>query len=80
MKKRLVLLAFILQAGFLWAQQEAHYTQFMYNKQSLNPGFAGARRVASVMALYRNQWVGFNGKRNGSDSERTKPQKETRAH
>ena len=61
MKKGLIFLAFILQTGFVLAQQEAHYTQFMYNKQSLNPGFAGARRVTSLMALYRNQWMGFNG-------------------
>ena len=43
------------------AQQEGHYTQYMYNKTLVNPGYAGARRVHSVYALYRNQWVGFNG-------------------
>lgn len=61
MRKLLILLVCLVQAGFLLAQQEAHYTQFMYNKQALNPGFAGARRVASITALYRNQWMGFNG-------------------
>ncbi len=61
MRKLLVLIACFVQVGFLLGQQEAHYTQFMYNKQALNPGFAGARRVASVTALYRNQWMGFNG-------------------
>ena len=44
-----------------YAQQEAHYTQFMYNNMLLNPAFAGARRVPSVTALYRNQWMGFEG-------------------
>jgi type IX secretion system PorP/SprF family membrane protein len=43
------------------AQQEAQYTQYMNNNLLLNPGFAGARRVASVNALYRNQWIGFKG-------------------
>ncbi len=43
------------------AQQEAHYSQFMYNNLQVNPGFAGSRRVASFSALYRNQWIGFKG-------------------
>jgi type IX secretion system PorP/SprF family membrane protein len=51
-----------LSAASLLAQQENHYTQFMYNKLLLNPAFAGARRVPSVLGLYRNQWMGFNGK------------------
>lgn len=61
MRKLLIFLVCIVQAGFMLGQQEAHYTQFMYNKQALNPGFAGARRVSSITALYRNQWLGFNG-------------------
>lgn len=43
------------------AQQEHQYTQFMYNKLAYNPAFAGAREVASVSALYRRQWLGFDG-------------------
>lgn len=43
------------------AQQEAHYTQYMYNNLLVNPAFAGSRRVASVNVLYRNQWIGFKG-------------------
>ncbi len=45
----------------LIAQQEAHYTQFMYNKLYVNPAYAGARGVPSVSAMYRSQWVGFEG-------------------
>jgi type IX secretion system PorP/SprF family membrane protein len=33
----------------------------MYNKTLINAGYAGARRVHSVYAIYRNQWMGFNG-------------------
>jgi type IX secretion system PorP/SprF family membrane protein len=43
------------------AQQEAQYTQYAYNKMLVNPGFAGSRRIPSVTALYRNQWMGFDG-------------------
>ena len=57
-------LAGVMLTGFSFsavAQQENHFTQFMYNKLLLNPAFASAREVASVSALYRNQWLGFNG-------------------
>jgi type IX secretion system PorP/SprF family membrane protein len=43
------------------AQQEAHFTQFMYNKLYVNPAYAGARGVPSIQAMYRSQWVGFDG-------------------
>ena len=52
---------FLLPACFLSAQQESHFTQFYYNKMHLNPGYAGTRGLASVTALYRNQWLGFDG-------------------
>ena len=42
------------------AQQESQYTSFMYNQQYYNPATAGARGVASLQGLYRNQWVGFD--------------------
>lgn len=60
--KNISLLFFILLAGLqLNAQQDHHYTQFMYNKLLLNPAYAGARGVPSVTAIYRNQWIGFDG-------------------
>jgi type IX secretion system PorP/SprF family membrane protein len=57
----LIIVAFLGTINALQAQQEAHYTQYMYNKNYVNAGYAGARRVHSVYALYRNQWMGFNG-------------------
>lgn len=41
-----------------YAQQDAQYTQFMYNKLPQNAGYTGAREVLSIRALYRAQWVG----------------------
>lgn len=40
------------------AQQDAQYSQFMYNKLPQNPAYTGSREVLSIRALYRNQWVG----------------------
>ena len=58
-----LLLLILLVAGVLnlHAQQEHHYTQFMYNKLLINPGYAGARGIPFVTAIYRNQWLGFDG-------------------
>lgn len=61
MKNYIILILFIGAFNKTQAQQEAHYTQYMYNNMLLNPAFAGSRRVASVNALYRNQWIGFKG-------------------
>jgi type IX secretion system PorP/SprF family membrane protein len=59
--KFLVAVAIVFSSVASYGQQEAQYTQFMYNKILVNPGFAGARRAPSVSALYRNQWMDYNG-------------------
>ena len=43
------------------AQQDAQYTQYMYNPISVNSAYAGNRGVLSMTALYRTQWVGLEG-------------------
>ncbi|WP_324028160.1 type IX secretion system membrane protein PorP/SprF [Maribacter sp. BPC-D8] len=43
------------------AQQDAQYTQYMYNTISVNPAYAGSRGVLSITALHRSQWVGLDG-------------------
>lgn len=52
------LMAFCLS---LKAQQDAQYTQYMYNTLSVNPAYAGSRGVFSINALHRSQWVGLDG-------------------
>lgn len=44
-----------------FAQQEPHYSQYMYNTQVINPAYAGSRGSLSIFGLYRNQWVGLDG-------------------
>jgi len=46
-------------SGF--AQQDAQYTQYMYNTINVNPAYAGSRGVMSVFGLHRTQWVGLDG-------------------
>jgi len=43
------------------AQQDAQYTQYMYNTININPAYAGSRGALSIFALHRTQWVGLDG-------------------
>ncbi|MEP2237348.1 MAG: type IX secretion system membrane protein PorP/SprF [Maribacter sp.] len=57
-------LVFTLTIGgqfFVLAQQDAQYTQYMYNTFSVNPAYAGSRDALSISALHRSQWVGRDG-------------------
>jgi len=51
----------VLLSGILHAQQDAQYTQYMYNTVSVNPAYAGSRGHMSIAGLYRSQWVGLDG-------------------
>ena len=43
------------------AQQDAQFTQYMYNTINVNPAYAGSRGALSIFALHRTQWVGLEG-------------------
>lgn len=43
------------------AQQDPHYTQYMYNMTVMNPAYAGSKESISGALLYRQQWVGLEG-------------------
>ena len=60
MKIKLTFLILFL-INSIYAQQEAQYSQYMYNTISINPAYAGTRDVFSIMALHRSQWIGFEG-------------------
>ena len=61
-KNLLLLLALVFCAGtMVFAQQDAQYTQYMYNTATVNPGYAGSRGNLSIAALHRSQWVGLDG-------------------
>jgi type IX secretion system PorP/SprF family membrane protein len=44
-----------------YAQQDAQFTQYMYNTINVNPAYAGSRGALSIFALHRTQWVGLDG-------------------
>ncbi len=51
----------VLLSVTVYTQQDAQYTQYMYNTISVNPAYAGTRDVLSISALHRSQWVGLEG-------------------
>lgn len=57
--KKLVLVA-LVALGFtvdIAAQQDPHYTQYMYNMSVMNPAYAGSKENLSMGLLYRKQWI-----------------------
>ena len=57
--KKIFLPAFLLLLTFLDAnaQQDPHYTQYMYNMNIINPAYAGSKENLSFGLLYRKQWI-----------------------
>lgn len=64
MKNKILILIAVISSFYvteLSAQQDAQYTQYMYNTLSVNPAYAGSRDGLSALLLYRTQWVGLDG-------------------
>ncbi len=61
MKTRILIFVLILTASASFAQQDAQFTQYMYNTINVNPAYAGSRGVMSIFGLHRTQWVGLDG-------------------
>lgn len=61
MKTQLFSFALLLTSVLSFAQQDAQFTQYMYNTTNINPAYAGSRGVLSIFALHRTQWVGLDG-------------------
>lgn len=62
MKLRLYIIGLLTLMSFaLIGQQQEQYTQFIFNKLSLNPAYAGSKERLCITGLYRNQWLGLEG-------------------
>jgi type IX secretion system PorP/SprF family membrane protein len=59
------LFSLLLSAGIAsisaFAQQDAQITQFMNNRLTYNPGYAGSNGAICAGLLYRQQWTSFPG-------------------
>jgi type IX secretion system PorP/SprF family membrane protein len=61
MRTKILLFALFLTGFLSFGQQDAQYTQYMYNTINVNPAYAGSRGVMSIFGLHRTQWVGLDG-------------------
>lgn len=62
MKRGIVFIGMLLllgRAGF--AQQNAQYSQYMFNGIYINPAYAGYKEVLNIHGYYRAQWTGIEG-------------------
>ena len=61
MRFKILFLAILCSTWSSYAQQDAQFTQYMYNTININPAYAGSREALSIFGLYRTQWVGLDG-------------------
>lgn len=62
MKNILIPFIALLATAVMWSQQDAQYTQYMYNMSVINPAYTtGNIGFVNLGALHRTQWVGANG-------------------
>jgi len=60
--KKFIISSFLISMSYIvFAQQDAQFTQYMFNKLSVNPGSAGHNGGICATVLNRNQWSGFDG-------------------
>ncbi len=57
----IIKLSLVLFASSLFAQQDALYSQYIFNPLIINPAYAGSKGVLSGVLVYRDQWTGITG-------------------
>ncbi|MCG8577145.1 MAG: type IX secretion system membrane protein PorP/SprF [Flavobacteriales bacterium] len=58
--KKLLLILMLTACAQTFAQQDALYSQYMFNPFAVNPAYAGSRNSYSAVVLQRFQWVGID--------------------
>jgi len=66
MKRFIYIFALIMSGLFTYSQQQAQFTQYMFNKTALNPAATGSSKALCVHGAARFQWIGLK-----DDSNRT---------
>ena len=59
--KRTFLISILILAGLVSrAQQDAQFSQYMFNGIYINPAYAGYKEELNVHSFYRSQWTGID--------------------
>ena len=56
-----ILIFVVPTINFVWSQQEAAFSLYMFNHQSINPAYVGAQDHTQITVLNRAQWNGIIG-------------------
>lgn len=59
--RRLLFFIALMTPVVLCAQQQAMYTQYMFNTLAINPAYSSLDDAFTVTGVSRRQWVGFKG-------------------
>jgi len=61
-KKSIIVCFALLASAFVaFGQQDAQFSQYMFNTLVINPAYAGYKGTLNLSALHRSQWIGVNG-------------------
>ncbi|RYF24933.1 MAG: type IX secretion system membrane protein PorP/SprF [Flavobacteriales bacterium] len=61
MKKIYILFTLMILCHIVKGQQDAQYSQYMFNGIYINPAYAGYKEQLNIHSFYRNQWTGIDG-------------------
>ncbi len=61
----------VLGSGTVRAQQDPHFTQYMFNQLFYNPGFAGVEGTSTFNLMHRAQWAGYQSTFDGGGAPTT---------
>ena len=61
--RKIIIFTIVLLAGCFMAkaQQDAQFSQYMFNGIYINPAYAGYREQLNVQGFFRTQWTGVTG-------------------
>jgi type IX secretion system PorP/SprF family membrane protein len=71
--KLLSIIISLVAFGSSNAQQDAQFSQYMFNNMYTNPGFAGLEGSPKFTAIHRTQWAGYEGAPQGQVLTATMP-------
>jgi type IX secretion system PorP/SprF family membrane protein len=59
LKRTFYILLMVMSGASASAQQDAQFTQYMFNNLYVTPAYAGVEGVTQLTAIHRSQWAGY---------------------